>query len=366
MFTFRLLALALVTLLPAQAEKVHVFLLAGQSNASSYTAAGVAEALTAAASPRRTLVLLSSHGGSPLYRWNLDGTAGPNYSDDLALLKTRMDLIRANGDEPVFEALFWIQGESDCNTEQSIAVYDDRFDAMIEQYRKDLALDQPLPFTLAITDANPDPYYDDPARLGTTRALVDALRAVQFQLGARENGTWADSRGRPRRDSWHFTESAAVELGRDMARAYLEKFPLPAVSAAPAELAAANRAFGQADNDDDDLISWEEFLALTLPQKKERALRKKHGALAPELVRNSAWVFFEWFDADSSGDIDPGEWLLGRVLDPQEATPDFTSIPGEILDRNADGMCSGSEFKWLSRGIVPRKRIREWYAAMEK
>lgn len=366
MFCFRLLLFTIATLLPARAERVHVFLVAGQSNATSFTAAGVREALVAGSSHRRTLVLLSSHAGSPLYRWNLEGVAGQNYIDDLTLLKNRMDLIRANGDEPVFEALFWIQGESDCNNDQSISLYAARFDAMLQRYRSDLGLGQALPFALGIIDGNSDPYYDDPAKLGATRTMVNALRAVQFQLGARGDGTSADSRGKPRVDNWHLSDNAAVEFGREMARAYLEKFAPPSTPASPAEIASADRSFRKADEDRDGILSWDEFLALTVPQKKERVLRKKHGASAETLVQDSAWVFFEWFDADSSIGIDSGEWLLGRVLEPQEATPDFTSIPGEIRDRNADGVYSAAEFKWLAGGIVPRPRILEWYSAMEK
>jgi hypothetical protein len=360
------LLFTIAALLPARADKVHVFLVAGQSNASSYTAAGVREVLASGSAHRRTLVLLSSHAGSPMYRWNLEGNAGPNYADDLALVMTQMDLIRAHGDEPVFEALFWIQGESDCNNEQSISRYAARFDAMLGCYRSDLGLSEAFTFALGIIDANPDPYYDDPSKLGTTRGMVEALRAVQFQLGARANGSAADSRGRPRRDNWHLTDNAAVEFGREMARAYLEKFAPPRPLPSRMEIASADRSYRKADKDHDNSVSWEEFLSLTQPQKKERVLRKKHGTLAATLVQYSAWVFFEWFDANSSGTIDETEWLLGRTVEAQEATPDFQSIPEEIRDRNADGVCSSSEFKWLAAGIVPRERILEWYSAMER
>lgn len=356
-----LIALAFLVV-PLRAERVAVFLAAGQSNASYVWASGVRQGFQESGLYSRFEVVGSEHSGSQLSQWFNNGAPTANYADDLTKLQAAMAAIRDAGDTPVFKGLIWMQGEGDCIHEVNVANYVARFHGMLEQYRIDLGLYESPKFVLGIVDLNSNPLYDDPAQTYTTRERIDALRAQQFLLAAEPNGTSVDTRGIPRVDAWHLPWDQAVILGKRMAAAWLEKFYVPKAEASAAEEKAATKGFRKADRNRDGAISHAEFLALMSPGKKARTLRKRLGTEdAATAIDAACRVIFEWFDEDSSKTLDAEEWLAGRVSDPAVSAPPFDRLPEALTDLNQDGQQSYKEFVWVLRGLVPLARCREWY-----
>ena len=363
MSVFRcLLALALFVV-PAHAEKVAVFLAAGQSNANVPWADGLRQGLQESHAFPRFEVVHSEHDGQALIKWSQVSEPGPNYAEDLAALKQAMETIRAAGDEPVFRGFFWMQGEADSLYDSYISVYAARFNAMMERYRLDLELYEVPDFTLGVTDLNSDPLYDEDFSLSfTTREKIEALRAQQFSLAAQENGSSVDTRGMLRADAWHLPYFDAIDLGKQMAAAWVERFFIPVPVVSKAEEKAATKSFRKADRNRDGAISRGEFLGLMKPAGKARALRKSMGEEALPAIESACDLFFQWFDSDSSRTLDSGEWLAGRTLDPELSAPPLRQIHEGLIDRNGDDHVTYKEFAWVLRGVVPLARSKEWYA----
>jgi len=208
---------------------VNVFFAGGQSNAKAVWATAIADGLKAGYGT--SLVMAhTNHSGEGLANWFTE-TGKPNYSNDLfqlngtSVLQTRMTEIAAAGDEPVFRGFFWFQGETDTGSYASIDAYTNRFRAMMAQLKQDLALTQEVAYCLAIIDANPDPYYDDPANTGgRTRAMIGALRTNQVDLCSGFPGSYADTRGYTRTDMWHLTTTELTRLGAAMSEAFTNAF----------------------------------------------------------------------------------------------------------------------------------------------
>jgi hypothetical protein len=358
-----LLALAFLAL-PLRAEKVAVFLAAGQSNATAPWADGIRQVLQESGRyPRLELVYLA-HPGSALFQWFDLGGPWRYYTEDLAAVREAMDGIRAAGDTPVFQGFFWMQGEGDSKMDVHVERYPARFNRMMEQYCIDLNVAD-MRFALGITDANPDPLYDNPAVLLTTRERVEALRAQQMLLGGQVNGVAVDSRGLARFDAVHLLWQETGVLGRRMGAAWLEKFPaIPEAREATAEEAeAAAKSFRKADRDRDGAVTRAEFRALMKPRQKIHALRKRLGPSAAPAVETACSVVFSWFDSDQTGSLDWEEWVAGSVYDPAVSTPAFHRLPEDLTDRNRDGQHTYKEFAWTLRGLVTEARCEEWYDA---
>ena len=213
----------------AESKTVNVFFAGGQSNAKAVWATAIADGLKAGYGS--SLVMAhTNHSGEGLANWFTD-TSKINYSNDLfhlngtSVLQTRMAEIAAAGDEPVFRGFFWFQGETDTGSYASIDAYTNRFRAMMAQLKQDLALTQEVAFCLAIIDANPDPYYDDPANAGgRTRAMIGALRTNQTDLCSGPSGSYVDTRGYTRTDMWHLTTTELTRLGAAMSVAFTNAF----------------------------------------------------------------------------------------------------------------------------------------------
>lgn len=362
MTCLRFLTASVLLALPAGAEEVAVFLAGGQSNATQPWADSIREVLQESGRyPRLELVYLS-HAGSALFQW-YDMT-GPwrYYTEDLAAVHKAMDQIRAAGDTPVFQGFFWMQGEGDSKMDINVERYPARFNAMMEQYCMDLNVAD-MRFALGLTDANPDPLYDDPAVLLTTRERMEALRAQQILLGGQVNGVAADSRDLRRFDALHLLWQDSGILGRRMATAWLEKFtPTPEAREATAEEEeTAAKYFRKTDRDRDGTITRAEFRALMKPRQKISALRKRLGPDAARAVETACSVVFSWFDRDQSGGVDKQEWLAGSVYDPAVSAPAFRRLPASLTDRNRDGQHSYKEFAWILKGLVPPQRCAEWF-----
>lgn len=358
----RVLGLTAALLLNAKGERIHLWLVAGQSNATPLLSEGARRVFVADESYRRTRMVLSNHPGSAIHLWSLDGQPGPNYVSDLAALRGEMEQVRAEGDIPVFEGILWVQGESDTTNSSAISHYGARLRDMMEQYRIDLQLADPPRFAMGITDANQDELYDDPAKLGTSRDMVEALRQEQVRTSEALNGATVDSRGMARYDAWHLSPAASLDLGGRLASSFIGRFPGSPSWAVDRNTKFASKSFREIDRDRDGLISFRELMLRMRADKKTRKLRKKFGDDAPSLVEGSVYGFFAWFDADSNGSVDRDEWLYGCTIPAWEAAPDRTLFPDPALDRNDDGTRSFGEFRWIASGLVPLQRLREWHS----
>jgi hypothetical protein len=360
-----LLVSALLLVVPSRAEQVAVFLAAGQSNATPPWAEGIRQVLQESGRYPRLELVRSEHAGNALFGWFDGGSPCPNYAGDLAALRQAMDAIRAAGDTPVFRGLFWMQGEGDCKRDINVELYPSRFNGMMEQYCSDLHLPDAPRFALGITDASPDPVWDNPAFLLTTRERIEALRAQQVLIGGQTNGVAVDSRGLARGDAFHLLWPETEKLGKRMAEAWLDKFPpLPEAQATAAEEDTAAKSFQKADRDRDGQITRGEFRTLMKSAQKIRALRLRLRGGASAAVEAACNVVFNWFDEDQTGTLDREEWLAGNVYDPAVSAPAFHRFPASLTDRNRDGLHSYKEFAWILGSLVSAERCEEWYQAL--
>jgi hypothetical protein len=360
----RVLGFAAALLLNAKGERIHLWLVAGQSNATPLLSEGARRVFAADESYRRTRMVLSYHPGSAIHFWSLDGEPGPNYASDLAALSGEMEQVRAGGDIPVFEGILWMQGESDTTNSSAVSRYGARFHDMLEQYRVDLQLAVLPRFAMGITDANRSELYDDPARLGTSREMVEALRQEQARITEALNGIAVDSRDMARYDAWHLSPAASLDLGGRLASSFIGRFTVTPSWAVDRDSKSAGKSFRGIDRDRDGMISFEELMLRMRADKKARKLWKKFGDDAPFLVEGTVYGFFAWFDADMNSYIDRDEWLQGCTIPASEATPDPSLFPSPAWDRNADGTRSFGEFRWMASGLVPLQRLREWHPAI--
>lgn len=201
----------------AHAGIINVYFAGGQSNATVDWAAGLEEVLQQY-QPGSVLVH-QNHPGKAINRWYYQ-QPGEFYRSDFyaeqgggALQSALADIVSA-GDSYRFAGLFWFQGESDTIESDDSRHYASRFTSMLAQIQTDLSLD-PFTYALAVVDANRllvDAWH---------AARIDALRAVQFELGESIYGLAIDSAAYARTDKWHLGSEAARAFGRDMANAYI-------------------------------------------------------------------------------------------------------------------------------------------------
>ena len=211
----------------ASAQPVEVFFAGGQSNAKpEWWATSIEQTLQNSSELNNPIVLKQKHNGDPIRLWYTD-TPQVNYQSDFfngsgtGLLQQSLQAIGTPGVDYVFKGLFWFQGESDANPEAA-AAYESRFTGMLEQLRIDLGQEEPINFTMAIIDGEPD-YYPEAIREGIRQGIED-IRPVQFALGSSANGSFVDSRGLTRVDAWHLDEASSNLIGQQMADVYIETF----------------------------------------------------------------------------------------------------------------------------------------------
>lgn len=205
---------------------VDIIFTGGQSNAVSAWAEGIESVLrSSGAFPNLRMVHLN-HPGSWMLNWYTDQPRG-NFESDFynasgtgALELAWKEVLEA-GKEPRLAGFFWFQGEGDTGSYSDQAVYVGRFQQMLSLLQTHFEQPNPVPFAVAIIDANQDPIYDaELLSIGRTREMVESMRAELWELGAKENGVAVDTRDAERRDVWHLTGSEARRIGEEMARAF--------------------------------------------------------------------------------------------------------------------------------------------------
>lgn len=211
----------------AHANTIDVYLAAGQSNAKLTWADAIQSELNQLRPERKTVVVHSYHSGAWLNQWWNDG-AKQNYTDNLAALSAKMIELEEAGDQPIFKGLFWFQGEGDSGSYSNMDIYKERFRAYINQLEEDTATDSIITVIHAI-DGNSAPFYDDPANLaGRTRAQVEYMRNIHFELGDELHGFTVDTRPYQRGDAWHISSSELSALGEFTAeKLYLDELSGP-------------------------------------------------------------------------------------------------------------------------------------------
>ncbi|WPJ96291.1 hypothetical protein SH580_01065 [Coraliomargarita algicola] len=121
-----LLIAAAFSYLTAQAAPVHIYLAAGQSNATASWSNSIESRLNELSPSPRHLVVNSIHSGNWMPLWWNEVPKG-NYVDDSNKLQKAIDAVKAEGDTPIFKDLFWIQGEGDSKSVAHIKSYKERF-----------------------------------------------------------------------------------------------------------------------------------------------------------------------------------------------------------------------------------------------
>lgn len=219
-------ACLLLCAIPTQAANVSVFFAGGQSNASAVWANAISTTLHARGGYENPVVVHAMHPDRPLSHWYTTEPQAGYWSDffnaaGTGLLQTALRSIVEAGNAPVFSGLFWFQGESDTVSSADIDAYAGRLLTLLDRLHIDIhGVSGPLPFTLAVIDA--DPAQDPPA--GSSRKNIDALRQVQMDLARNSlSGSYVDSHGYERTDAWHLTDAERVRIGRTMAD--VEAFP---------------------------------------------------------------------------------------------------------------------------------------------
>ena len=200
---------------PLQAQEIiPVFFAGGQSNAKPAWAQAIQEELRRIYHPQ-TVVVNHRHGGNGLWNWSDDGFPQPNYFEDTVILEDAMLAIVAEGNTPVFEGIFWFQGESDCYA-GPVSRYRERFRDMAGWYRNEfnpdsaiciMVIDGILPWT------------------NHTQENIDGLRAAQFDIGQPRPGfSLVDTRIYERYDQLHLTVDSQIDCGIAAARAFTFTF----------------------------------------------------------------------------------------------------------------------------------------------
>lgn len=208
------------------AEEVDVFLAAGQSNAKATWADSIESTLNRLRPDKETVVVHSFHSGSWLQGW-WNVTPQQNYRDNLAALESAFSALRTAGKEPVLKGVFWFQGEGDSGSYPTMDLYKERFKSYLAQLETDMGVSDIKAMIVAI-DGNSDPSYDTPANLaGRTRAQVEYMRNIHFELGSELDGFAVDSRDYQRGDAWHLPTAELVVLGQLMAEKYYLEYWLP-------------------------------------------------------------------------------------------------------------------------------------------
>lgn len=130
----------------------------------------------------------------------------------------------------------------------------------------------------------------------------------------------------------------------------------------PKVLKAEAKAFARADQDDDELLTYEEFKLLFKPLTK--ALKKfpvtGRGDDPLDLLELSG-ALWGWFDADDNARIDFNEWISARY--PAELDGLTAEIVSEsfALDRNHDGRVRLTEFLPLVKCFIPASQAKKVY-----
>ncbi|MCM8540411.1 MAG: sialate O-acetylesterase [Lentisphaeraceae bacterium] len=214
-----LLGFFLISIVPLQAkekELVDIVFVGGQSNAVSAWANGIKKELQSSKAFSNLVIVHKYHPGHWLQSWYSEKT-NKDFDEDFynkdgsgALEKAWKNAI-ANGKTPRLAGFFWFQGEGDTGDPNIDKNYERRFNKILSLLQSHFKQTAPIPFAVAIIDANQDPRYNDPKVLvGRTRAKVEKMRDIHKKLGKQTNGVAVDTREFSRSDAWHLKGGASV------------------------------------------------------------------------------------------------------------------------------------------------------------
>ncbi len=155
------------------------------------------------------LIKYASDGTSLYDRWRSEGLIGEDYK---GLLQTVRDAVRMCGREVELKALFWMQGENDASYQIQAEEYQKNLSAFVKNVGKDMGVDG-LP--VVIGQINPN----NPV-LTHVKMVNAAQKAV---CAAQKNAIYVDTSNiNGMADVYHYDAESERELGRRMARNFLE------------------------------------------------------------------------------------------------------------------------------------------------
>ena len=216
----------------ARATMVDVFFVGGQSNATTNFFAGVRSALIASRQFPNMQVVWEYHPGRQIASW-YDGSRQSNYLADLydpstgtGALQTACSNIVAAGNSYRIRGFFWFQGEGDTHSVDEANLWPAKFTGMLGQLATDLNGGSPVPFALTLIAYNTNLPPVPPNTPTDQVAAVAAMRTNQLNVAlASPVGSYADSWGYARSDTWHLTTSAATSFGSALANAFIAAHP---------------------------------------------------------------------------------------------------------------------------------------------
>ena len=164
--------------------------------------------------PGQNIMLIKgTRAGSNLHtHWAQDGL---HYNNFLQTIGEAIAQIQANGDQPVFKGMFWVQGEADANDLDNALDYEANLTDLLRRVRDDLFDGRNASFVLSQISDN------QYASLGSGQLAVRAGQASVAATDARTImvATDDDELFTTRADIIHFDGDGLINLGRMMGQA---------------------------------------------------------------------------------------------------------------------------------------------------
>jgi hypothetical protein len=173
-----------------------------------------------AMSQRPVAFLKFVSGGSALSHWHPDGNN--LYTPFVEYLNEEKTLLEAQGFEPTWSGLFWVQGESEGYSAQRAGTYDQVFDEFVTQLRTDLsAPDMPVVMSALKTNLvhyDGIAYEDLNENLGIVNQVMSSYsESHPFALTRSNNDL-------PLSDGIHYRVDSVIELGHRLYLTYRNRF----------------------------------------------------------------------------------------------------------------------------------------------
>ena len=337
----------------ARAAVVDVFFVGGQSNATSNFYDGVRSGLIASGQFPNMQVVWKQHGGTPIASWYNNGRK-VYYLEDLydpgasnGAVESVCSNVVASGNTYRIRGFFWFQGEADTHYVSETEAYGAKFTGLLEQLATDLNNGDPVPFGMTLIAYNPDKPPIPPTTPLDQTEPVAAMRVVQRNLALDSPvGSYADSSGYERMDTWHLPATVATNFGIALAEAFVAAQPGPRYwDAGPAgSLQSGNGIWGGTNE------QWSTSTAgssLTIWRPTQNALFYGNGASVVTVTgMQSAGTYTLVGGSTLGGTINTTVTFNGGTLNtPQLAVRGATSSGVTVLNLNGTAISGASDLR---------------------
>ncbi len=159
---------------------------------------------------RRVAIFKYTLGATSLMRdWKSPGEGGM-YDQMVKELQRACKLLEDQGHKPVCRGFFWIQGESDAETNEMANGYLDRLRLLVSHFRNSVVKNPKLPVVLGVDEQHP--------YVAEHPQVIEAQRTVAREAG---NAVFTSMIGLEKADSTHLTPRGLEEHGNRLAAAFL-------------------------------------------------------------------------------------------------------------------------------------------------